>query len=182
MGPAQTGTVTVTIMGSPTTMGDATTKVFNAVERQNNVKVNYIESPPVSQTYHDKLVTMFAAKDSSVDIFNCNGTVWPPEFAAAGWVAPLDTYFPASDMQDHMPAYRQAFSYKNQLYGVAYLYDVGMMYYRKDLLDAKGLKAPTTWDELVAQAKQLGANDDLVGHASSGMKGEQIVCRRVEFM
>lgn len=182
VGPAQTGTVTVTIMGSPTTMGDATTKVFNAVERQNNVKVNYIESPPVSQTYHDKLVTMFAAKDSSVDIFNCNGTVWPPEFAAAGWVAPLDTYFPASDMQDHMPAYRQAFSYKNQLYGVAYLYDVGMMYYRKDLLDAKGLKAPTTWDELVAQAKQLGANDDLVGHASSWMKGEQIVCRLVEFI
>src|SRR5215216_3582919 len=106
---------TITIMGSPTSITDATTKLFSIVEQQNNLKVNYVESPPVSQTYHDKLVTMFAAKDASVDIVNTNGTVWPPEFAAAGWLVPLDKYFPASDMQDHMPAYRQAFSYKDQL-------------------------------------------------------------------
>jgi multiple sugar transport system substrate-binding protein len=173
---------TITIMGSPTSITDATTKLFSVVEQKNNLKVNYVESPPVSQTYHDKLVTMFAAKDSSVDIVNTNGTVWPPEFAAAGWLVPLDKYFPASDMQDHMPAYRKAFSYKDQLYGIAHLYDVGMMYYRKDLLDAKGLKPPATWADLVSQSKQLGANDDVVGHASSWMKGEQIVCRLVEFI
>jgi multiple sugar transport system substrate-binding protein len=180
--PATTGGVTITVMGSPTNITDTTTKLFGIVEQKNNIKVNYVESPPVSQTYHDKLVTMFAAKDASVDIFNCNGTVWPPEFAAAGWMTPLDQHFTATDMQDHMPAYKQAFSYKNQLYGIAHLYDVGMLYYRKDLLDAKGLKPPVTWDELVSQAKMLGANDDLVGYASSWSKGEQVVCRLVEYI
>ena len=180
--PATTGTITLTIMGSPTNVTDAMTKLWSTVEQKNNIKINYVESPQVSQTYHDKLVTMFSANDSSVDVFNCNGTVWPPEFAAAGWLVPLDQYFTASDMQDHMPAYRQAFSYKGQLYGIAHLYDVGMLYYRKDLLDAQGLKPPTTWDELVAQAKQLGANDQLVGHAASWSKGEQVVCRLVEFI
>ena len=82
--PATTGGVTITVMGSPTNIADTTTKLFGIVEQKNNIKVNYVESPAVSQTYHDKLVTMFAAKDASVDIFNCNGTVWPPEFAAAG--------------------------------------------------------------------------------------------------
>jgi multiple sugar transport system substrate-binding protein len=180
--PATTGTITVTVMGSPTSITDVSTKLFSTVEQKNNIKINYVESPQVSQTYHDKLVTMFAAKDSSVDIFNCNGTVWPPEFAAAGWMTPLDQYFTASDMQDHMPAYRQAFSYKGQLFGIAYLYDVGMLYYRKDLLDAHGLKPPATWDELISQAKQLGANDDLLGYAASWSKGEQVVCRLVEYI
>src|SRR5918999_354354 len=84
--PAQTGTTTITIMGSPTSVTEAAGKLWAAVEQKNNVKINWIESPPVSQTYHDKLVTLFAAKDSSVDIINTNGTVWPPEFAAAGWL------------------------------------------------------------------------------------------------
>jgi multiple sugar transport system substrate-binding protein len=169
-------------MGSPTNVTDAMNKLWSTVEQKNNIKINYVESPQVSQTYHDKLVTMFSAKDSSVDIFNCNGTVWPPEFAAANWTLPLDQYFTASDMQDHMPAYKQAFSYKGALHGIAHLYDVGMLYYRKDLLDAAHLQPPTTWDDVVAQSKQLGANDQLVGHAASWSKGEQVVCRLVEFI
>src|SRR6185436_12582622 len=44
---------TITIMGSPTSITDATTKLFSIVEQKNNLKVNYVESPPVSQTYHD---------------------------------------------------------------------------------------------------------------------------------
>ena len=168
-------------MGSPTNITDTAAKLWSTVEQKNNVKVNWVESPPVSQTYHDKLVTMFAAKDSSVDIMNINGTVWPPELrrpvSCCRWTSTSRPW----TCRPH-PAYRQAFSYKSQLFGVAHLYDVGMMYYRKDLLEPKGLKPPTTWDELVAQSKQLGANDDVVGHASSWMKGEQVVCRLVEFI
>jgi multiple sugar transport system substrate-binding protein len=180
--PAKIGGATITIMGSPSSINETVTKLFGIVEQKNNIKINYVESPPVSQTYHDKLVTMFSARDSSVDIFNNNGAVWVSEFGAAGWLTPLDQYFPTSDVQDFMPAYRQAFSYKGQLFAMAHLFDVGMLYYRKDLLDAKGLKPPATWDELVSQSKQLGANDDVVGHASSWSKGEQIVCRLVEFI
>src|SRR5712692_2279159 len=58
--PATTGGVTITMMGSPTNITDTTTKLFGIVEQKNSIKVNYVESPPVSQTYHDKLVTMFA--------------------------------------------------------------------------------------------------------------------------
>ena len=83
--PATTGGVTITVMGSPTNITDTTTKLFGIVEQKNNIKVNYVESPQVSQTYHDKLVTMFAAKDASVDIFNCNGTVWPTGIRR-GWL------------------------------------------------------------------------------------------------
>jgi len=39
-GPATTGGVTITVMGSPTNIADATTKLFGTVEQKNNIKVN----------------------------------------------------------------------------------------------------------------------------------------------
>ena len=45
--PATTGAITITVMGSPTNITDTTTKLFGIVEQKNNIKVNYVESPPV---------------------------------------------------------------------------------------------------------------------------------------
>ena len=38
-----------------------------------------------------------------------------------------------------------------------------VMWYRKDLLEAKGIAVPQTWEELAAAAKEIGRSDDLYG-------------------
>ena len=43
-------------------------------------------------TYHDTLVLRFKGKTRTDIIYN--GEDWLPEWAAAGWVAPLEDYFP----------------------------------------------------------------------------------------
>jgi multiple sugar transport system substrate-binding protein len=55
------------------------------------------------------------------------------------------------------------------------------MYYRKDLLDKHGIKAPNTWDELSAASKKVmaaekGANPNLQGLSIQGAPIEGAVC------
>ena len=42
-------------------------------------------------------------------------------------------------------------------YGVPFLADWGVLFYRKDLLDQAGLQVPKTWKELIATAEKLKA-------------------------
>ncbi len=79
--------------------------------------------------------------------------IWTPEFAAAGWILPLDAYGP--DTGDFFPATLAANRWGGRLYAVPWFVDVGMLYWRTDLLAA----APERFDALrsaAARAKQRG--------------------------
>ena len=78
-----------------------------------------------------------------------------PEFAAARWArAALTTSFtPAMQQQAFLPATTEVGRYEQHLYGVPSRIDAGLLYYRKDLLAKYGFDAPTTWEELIRQAK-----------------------------
>ncbi len=57
------------------------------------------------------------------------------------------------------PSNLDALTYGGKLIGALYDFDAYCLYYRKDLLDAKGLKAPKTWDDLVAVGKAIVQGD-----------------------
>jgi ABC-type glycerol-3-phosphate transport system substrate-binding protein len=81
-------------------------------------------------------------------------------FAERGWLMPLDALIAkhrqAVDWDDIDPTLvREVCSYKGKVYGVPNLAISMFFFYRKDLLDAAGLKPPTTMDEWVAAAKAL---------------------------
>jgi multiple sugar transport system substrate-binding protein len=57
-------------------------------------------------------------------------------------------------------AYRKFF-WHDHYWGVPYNLDIRAIYYRRDLLDAKGIKPPTNWDEF--QAAVLALNDPANG-------------------
>ncbi|MDO5065086.1 MAG: sugar ABC transporter substrate-binding protein [Actinomyces bowdenii] len=56
---------------------------------------------------------------------------------------------------------------EGQLEGASYSVPIyshaQVMWYRKDVLDAKGIAVPQTWEELAAAAKAIGRSDDLYG-------------------
>jgi ABC-type glycerol-3-phosphate transport system substrate-binding protein len=86
-----------------------------------------------------------------------------PLYVANKWVEPLDTYLndpkltdPAwFNYEDILKAWRDADSIDGKPYGIPYDGEVTVQVYRKDLYDAKGLKAAQTYDELLANAKAL---------------------------
>jgi multiple sugar transport system substrate-binding protein len=57
------------------------------------------------------------------------------------------------------------------------------LYYRKDLLDGIGAKAPETWDELINASKNLtGSGKAKLGFLWQGKQAEVLVCDLVSFI
>lgn len=84
----------------------------------------------------------------------------PLQFAAVDQMEPMDDIIEEwqkngllSDIFNEF-AYKKFF-WKGHYWGVPYNLDIRAIYYRRDLLDAKGIKPPTTWDEFQAAAIAL---------------------------
>lgn len=81
------------------------------------------------------------------------------QYAAKGWLQPLDDltskYGSRYNLKDISPTLLKEFTYKGKLYGLPNQVNVHEMVYRKDIFDKLGLEAPTTFDELVADAQKI---------------------------
>ncbi len=104
----------------------------------------------------------FQSKDANYDVVTVD-VVWTAEFAAKGWLVPLKGD-DAIDQSALLPATVTAATYNGTQYAAPYASDGGLLYYRKDLVS----KAPTTWDEIIADCK---------GKTTSGtIKGSKPAC------
>ncbi|MET3165308.1 UNVERIFIED_ORG: sorbitol/mannitol transport system substrate-binding protein [Arthrobacter sp. UYEF10] len=81
------------------------------------------------------------------------------QYAAKGWLQPLDDliskYGTRYGLDDISPSLLKQFTYNGHVYGLPNQVNVHEMVYRKDIFDKLGLKAPTTFDELVAAAQKI---------------------------
>jgi multiple sugar transport system substrate-binding protein len=78
--------------------------------------------------------------------------IWTPEFAAAGWIAPLDRFSPATD--DFFATAIAANRWNDRLYAMPWFVDVGVFYWRTDLVRAP----PATFDDLVTASLRAKAD------------------------
>ena len=65
----------------------------------------------------------------------------------------------------HLRAARDGNGNGKNILGMPIRGHVQLMFYRKDIFDKLNLKAPTTWDEMVVQGKEIQAKTDLSGVA-----------------
>jgi multiple sugar transport system substrate-binding protein len=151
---------------------------------QNLVSVQFQELPTPSQSteVHQQLVQALSQRDGSIDVYT-GDIIWISEFAGAGWSAPLDSYFDASAKAQYFPGVIDACTYSGAMHALPWYLDAGMLYYRKDLLDAAGIAPPATWSELVTAAQQLtGAGKVTDGFNWQAKQEEVLVCDLVEFI
>jgi multiple sugar transport system substrate-binding protein len=108
-------------------------------------------------TYHDTMVLRFKGRTRTDIMYN--GEDWLPEFAAAGWVAPLEDYFPEIKAYKAKTApYALAdMSYNGKLYGLSYYADLITFQYNKKILKDKGFAIPATWDDVLNSSLKLKA-------------------------
>jgi len=162
--------------------------IANVVEAfnssQNKIHVTYNELPPPSSSteVHQSLVQQLARRNGNPDVFT-QDIIWIAEFAAAKWALPLDEYFNAEVMKEYFPGVVQACTWQGKLTALPWFIDSGMLYYRKDLLDELGTKAPETWDDLIDTAKKLTSSGKAkFGFLWQAKQAEVLVCDLVSFI
>lgn len=125
-------------------------------EERTGITIKLVTFP--EQQLRDKLVQDLSTGAGQYQVVAMD-SMTVPEFAEAHWVIPFDdldkqaqqTY----DLQDINQAARGLMSYKEKLYGLPVYAEISHLMYRKDLFEKAGLKPPTTFDELLADAKQF---------------------------
>lgn len=70
--------------------------------------------------------------------------------------------------------------YRGKLWAVPYTSNAGLLYYRKDILDAEGLKPPKTWAELREQSKKLSKKYDIGGYGGQFLAYEGLTVNFAE--
>jgi multiple sugar transport system substrate-binding protein len=106
--------------------------------------------------FHTTMVNRFSS-GTPTDV-SYNGGNWLEEFAAAGWVVPLDAHFDwVAGYQDKvLPFAWQDMTYNEQVYGLPYYADTITFMYNQRILEEAGISAPpATWEEVTEQSLQL---------------------------
>jgi multiple sugar transport system substrate-binding protein len=156
---AQTKEIRVLLANHP--YGEILKAAIPEFESATGIKVN-AESLQESQLT-TKLTTEFATNSSSVDVFMTRPLQEGKMFQKNGWYEPLMSY----DFADYPKNVMSVATFGSRTYIVPLVTEWQVLYYRKDLFAAAGLKVPTTFDELEAAAKRLNS-DDVAGFASRG--------------
>jgi multiple sugar transport system substrate-binding protein len=156
---AQTKEIRVLLANHP--YGELLKSSIPDFEKQSGIKVN-VESLQEGQLT-TKLTTEFATKSSSVDVFMTRPLQEGKMFNKNGWYEPLAS----TDFSDYPKTVMSVASAGSTPYLVPLVTEWQVLYYRKDLLEAAGVKVPETFADLEAAAKKLNS-DSLAGIASRG--------------
>jgi multiple sugar transport system substrate-binding protein len=180
---AQAQTMLRVFAGGPQQRPDLIRKVLDDYEKHNpGIKVQIESGGATSELQRQYLSTVLGARDSALDIYILD-IINPAQYAAAGWLEPLDKYLGVKDahafMSQYLPAYATANVIDNHIVALPDFADAMFLYYRKDLLDKYGAKVPTTWDELAATSRQIQQGEkqpNLQGLSFQGAPIEGAVC------
>lgn len=127
-------------------------ELFQGIYPDVTVKVNSIAWPE----FHSTMVNRFQS-GTPTDV-TYNGGNWLEEFAAAGWVVPLDEHFDwVAGYRDKMLGFTwQDMSYNDHVYGLPYFSETISFLYNARILEEAGITAPAaTWEEVTEQSLLL---------------------------
>jgi multiple sugar transport system substrate-binding protein len=107
--------------------------------------------PTDADPQREQLVRRLGAEDSSVDLIGMD-IPWTAEFANAGWLRPYTGALAQQVSRDAFDSAVEAASFEGKLYGAPFNSNTQLLFYRKDVAP----QPPTTWDQMIDQAEQLG--------------------------
>ena len=140
------------------------------------IKVVQRVTPDAADQKHQLYVQWLNAGASDPDILQLD-VIWTPEFAAAGWILPLNQFLP--DTAAFFPSTIVANQWQDSLYAVPWFIDVGMLYWRTDLMS----RPPATFAELVRDSREaMRGNGPRYGFVWQGARYEGLVVNFLEYL
>lgn len=158
--------------------GTATKTAIAGFEKLHpNITVKLLPLSSSSSSAKQQLTQSFIAGSSTPDVFYTD-VIWPPSFAKAGWLMPLNKFHPNSSA--FFSGEVKAGQYNGKTYAVPWFINAEGVYYRKDLIPTP----PSTPAQLVADAKMAMAKDKSIttGLAFEGAKYEGAVTAFINFL
>jgi multiple sugar transport system substrate-binding protein len=133
--------------------------------------------PNASDVAHQFFLTALEGGADDFDVLVVD-VIWVPEFARAGWIADLSEAFPPERLREEFLAGPvEAVVVDGKTYAVPWYVDVGVLYYRTDLVP----HAPRTYEELQRFAREAMAKNPLLqGYVWQGRQYEGLNCNAFE--
>jgi multiple sugar transport system substrate-binding protein len=126
---------------------------ISGFEAKTGIKVAYSNSPWAQ--YREGMITKLVGK-APIDVMWVSDT-WLPEWAEAGWLAPIDPYPQLTQYNKEVDEFcSKSLTYKGKQYGLTYYTDYMGFIYDEEKLKRAGFSAPPkTWDEVVEQSLKM---------------------------
>jgi len=120
---------------------------------------------------------------SKIDIFTIDN-IWLPRFAK--WAEPLDRFFAEDVIEKILPELQGSCYYDHTLYAFPLFYDLGVLFYRQDLIDKlpnaakweKKLNEGITWHDLYELKKNYFKNKPVYVFQAKAYEG--LICNYLE--
>ncbi len=132
--------------------------------KQTGIEVEIVLRTDTKETELTRLASAVQSGTSPYDVIDFEDEL-TTSFSQAGYVIGLDDLISQEvwdDFSPEMVAYSKVWSsYKGETFRVIHNWEMPYWFYRKDWFDAKGVKAPTTWDEVKTMGKVF--TDDKAG-------------------
>jgi len=148
-------------------------------ERDTGIKVIF-EDYEQAQS-RQKLATEMVARTGTIDTFRTTKMQDFQQYWQNGWFEVLDPYLanasktdPELHVSDFFSGALESCKIEGKLVALPVTSGAQILFYRKDLFEAKGLKVPTTMEEMEAVAKALHNPPSVYGFGCRGQKSAAV--------
>lgn len=179
--------LTIALGGAPAEI-DFWETIIREFENESGATIELLRQPSDTDQRRQQLIISLRARQATPDVFLID-VAWLAQFAASGWLEPLNDYV-ARDNLDLNAFFTRVVDmtdiYEKKLIALPVYVDGGLLYYRKDLLDAHGYEPPQTWNQLVEYSKKIQdeqreTNPAFYGFVWQGAQYEGLVCNFIEY-
>ncbi len=154
---------------------------------QTKYTVEWVQMTNDSGQMHDQLLTSLSSKSSEYDVLSLD-VVWAGEFAAAGYLLPIDKDMYAAGLKKTLynAGSMSAGNYMGKQYTLPLFPDLGLLYFRSDIVSkedaAKLVSGKYTYNDLAAMAKKYkGKGGTTDGYVCQARQYEGLTCNFTEF-
>jgi trehalose/maltose transport system substrate-binding protein len=178
--------VTLTLLEEWTTktFSEGRQQELQQFTRETGIRVSLLPSPESAQQKLALWQELLGTGASGPDVYGID-VIWPGILNE--YFIDLKPYF-ANEIPLHFPVMAAGYTVDNKLVAMAYRADIGLLYYRTDLLRQYGYREPPgTWDELETMAARIQAGERAKGKKQfwgfvwQGAADEVLTCDALEW-
>src|ERR1700719_4286683 len=163
---------------------DARQQELQQFTRETGIQVKLLPSPDSARQRLALWKELLETGASGPDVYSID-VIWPGMLAE--YFVDLKPYF-AKEISLNFPAIAASYTVDNKLVAMAYRADIGLLYYRSDLLRQYGYREPArTWDELESMATRIQVGErakgkkEFWGFVWQGVAAEALTCNALEW-